>query len=87
MGFVWFLNQRNKSLTYIGFLYSILKFAIYYKFFNENFKKFKTNVRIYQEADQGTENRDELLMGTRMVPREFYLNFETKERRTRGRWR
>jgi len=53
--------------------------------------RFKTNnainVRIYQEEDSGGENRDELLMGTRMMANEIYLNIQTKERRTRGRWR
>ena len=56
--------------------------------FKLNFKTNNAiNVRIYQEADQGTENRDELLMGTRMIANEIYLNIQTKTKRSRGTWR
>ena len=53
--------------------------------------RFKTdnaiNVRIYQEADAGGENRDEILHGTKMQANEIWLDFQTKTRRSRGQWR
>ena len=56
--------------------------------FKLNFKTINAiNVRIYQEADQGTENRDELLMGTRMMANEMFVQIQTKTRRSRGAWR
>ena len=45
------------------------------------------NVRIYQEEDSGGENRDELLMATRMIANELYINIQTKTKRRRGAWR
>ena len=45
------------------------------------------NVRVYQEEDKDGENRDELLMVTRMIANELYINIQTKTKRRRGAWR
>ena len=56
--------------------------------FKLNFKTNNAvNVRVYQEEDKDGENRDELLMVTRMIANELYIDIQTKTKRRRGDWR
>ena len=56
--------------------------------FKLNFKTNNAvNVRVYQEEDSDSENRDELLMVTRMIANELYIDIQTKTKRRRGAWR